>query len=155
MNCEEANVLMHALLDGELDAGHARAVEEHIAGCKACAVAMRDFRAMREAITSVPLGFTAPSSLRVAVESKLPAPRQGLLRRELLAGFGIGSVATALAASGVFMLVFVIRLSPVWSELKKRGGCGRPAAARSQPPPPPICRFSICSFSSGTGLSGC
>ncbi|MBV8792145.1 MAG: anti-sigma factor [Pseudolabrys sp.] len=104
MNCEEANVLMHALLDGELDAGHARAVEEHIAGCKACAVAMRDFRAMREAITSIPLGFTAPSSLRVAVESKLPAPRQGLLRRELLAGFGIGSVATALAASGVFMV---------------------------------------------------
>ena len=33
MNCDEASVLMHALIDGELDAGHAREVEAHIAGC--------------------------------------------------------------------------------------------------------------------------
>ena len=42
MNCDEANILLHALIDGELDAGHAREVETHIAGCaelraRACA----------------------------------------------------------------------------------------------------------------------
>ena len=33
MTCEEAEILLHALIDGELDAGHAREVEDHIAGC--------------------------------------------------------------------------------------------------------------------------
>ena len=37
MKCDEANVMMHALIDGELDAGHAREVESHIAGCDVCA----------------------------------------------------------------------------------------------------------------------
>ena len=36
MNCSEAEVLIHALLDNELDAGHAREVEEHVAGCADC-----------------------------------------------------------------------------------------------------------------------
>src|SRR5690242_18900578 len=29
MTCDEAEILLHALLDGELDAGHAREVENH------------------------------------------------------------------------------------------------------------------------------
>jgi anti-sigma factor RsiW len=37
MNCEETSVLLHALMDGELDAGHAREVEAHIAACPGCA----------------------------------------------------------------------------------------------------------------------
>ena len=39
MTCDEAEVLLHALIDGELDAGHAREVESHIAGCPRCAAA--------------------------------------------------------------------------------------------------------------------
>ena len=41
MNCEEASVLLHALIDGELDAGHAREVEAHIATCPGCAAQLR------------------------------------------------------------------------------------------------------------------
>ena len=37
MTCDEAEILLHALIDGELDAGHAREVEDHIAGCPRCA----------------------------------------------------------------------------------------------------------------------
>jgi anti-sigma factor RsiW len=37
MNCADAEILLHALVDGELDAGHARDVEAHVAGCAACA----------------------------------------------------------------------------------------------------------------------
>ena len=36
MTCDEVEVLLHALLDGELDAGHAREVEAHIEGCARC-----------------------------------------------------------------------------------------------------------------------
>ena len=31
MTCDEAESLLHALIDGELDAGHAREVENHVA----------------------------------------------------------------------------------------------------------------------------
>ena len=34
MNCDEAGILLHALIDGELDAGHAREVEAHIVGLR-------------------------------------------------------------------------------------------------------------------------
>ena len=37
MNCAESEVLIHALIDGELDAGHAREVEAHAATCRECA----------------------------------------------------------------------------------------------------------------------
>jgi len=40
MTCDEAEILLHALIDGELDAGHAREVEDHIAGCPRCAAAL-------------------------------------------------------------------------------------------------------------------
>ena len=37
MNCAESEVLLHALIDGELDAGHAREVEAHAVVCSDCA----------------------------------------------------------------------------------------------------------------------
>ena len=35
MTCAETEILLHALLDGELDAGHARDVEAHLGGSPA------------------------------------------------------------------------------------------------------------------------
>ena len=51
MNCAEFEVLLHALIDGELDAGHAREVEAHTATCSACAEKLASFRTMREAMS--------------------------------------------------------------------------------------------------------
>lgn len=47
MTCEEAEVLIHALIDGELDAGHAREVEAHVEGCAHCAALMKDYQEIR------------------------------------------------------------------------------------------------------------
>jgi anti-sigma factor RsiW len=49
MNCAECEILLHALIDGELDAGHAREVEAHTATCTACGEKLEAFRAMRQA----------------------------------------------------------------------------------------------------------
>jgi anti-sigma factor RsiW len=48
MNCDESEVLLHALIDDELDAGHARDVETHISACSACAEMLASFRAMHD-----------------------------------------------------------------------------------------------------------
>ncbi|MGN6572855.1 MAG: anti-sigma factor family protein, partial [Pseudolabrys sp.] len=49
MTCEEARILVHALADGELDAGHAREVEAHVAQCKDCAAELAAAREMKQA----------------------------------------------------------------------------------------------------------
>ena len=41
MTCAETEILLHALLDGELDAGHARDVETHLQSCPRCAAQLR------------------------------------------------------------------------------------------------------------------
>ena len=105
MNCEEASVLMHALIDGELDAGHAREVEAHIAGCPDCTARLREFNELRQAMTPTSLRYTAPASLRARIEGKLPAPRSVPSRRAVLGGFAAGAGATAIAASGLLLMV--------------------------------------------------
>jgi anti-sigma factor RsiW len=106
MNCEEAGVLLHALIDGELDAGHAREVEAHIAGCPQCAARLREFQELRKAMTPANLRYAAPAALRASIEGKLPAPRAATAsRRSVIKGFAFGATATALAASGLLVMV--------------------------------------------------
>jgi anti-sigma factor RsiW len=105
MNCDEAKVLVHALIDGELDAGHARELEAHIAGCADCAAHLRDFQELRKAMTPGSLRYPAPASLRTRIEGKLPTPRAaGANRRSLIKGFAAGAAFSAIAASGVLVL---------------------------------------------------
>jgi len=106
MNCDEASVLIHALIDGELDAGNARDVEAHIAICPACAAQHREFLEFRKAISPAGLRHAAPASLRRRIEGKLPVPREGVAsRRSVIKGFALGATASALAASGLLMMV--------------------------------------------------
>jgi anti-sigma factor RsiW len=112
MNCPEAEILIHALLDGELDAGHTRDVEAHVASCPACAAKLKTFRAMREEIAAARLKEAASARLRGRIEAALPrrsaevaAPRQFFQpsRRSFFSGFAAGgALSAALAASLVF-----------------------------------------------------
>jgi anti-sigma factor RsiW len=115
MTCDEAKILLHALIDGELDAGHAREVEAHIASCASCAAEAADYRTMREAIASADLRYTAPASLRQRIDDALPKPVSAPVsnvrtlpsRRSLLRGFALGSAVSALAAT--LLVAVVIR----------------------------------------------
>jgi anti-sigma factor RsiW len=108
MTCNEAEILLHALLDGELDAGNARDVEAHVEDCPRCAPRLRVYRELRQAMPVAELHFTAPASLRRRIEKALPAPPQlAASRRSVLKGFVMGTaLSTAMAAS---LVVAVIR----------------------------------------------
>jgi anti-sigma factor RsiW len=105
MTCEEAEVLLHALIDGELDAGHAREVENHIAGCPRCAAALQDYREISKAIADAGARYTAPPELRRRIEAALPQPQAVPSRRAVLRGFAMGSAVSALAATGLVAIV--------------------------------------------------
>jgi anti-sigma factor RsiW len=104
MTCDEAEILIHALIDGELDAGHAREVEAHVAECPHCAAALADYRRMSQEIADVDLRYTAPPSLRRRIDAALPQTRAPS-RRAVLRGFAMGSAVSALAATGLVAIV--------------------------------------------------
>src|SRR5580704_4353232 len=110
MTCEETRILLHALVDGELDAGHAREVEAHVAGCPACAAQLRDYRLMRQALAAPALRHQAPAALRARIEGALPQRRALAAvgsRRSLLKGLATGGVLSGALAAG--LVVFVTR----------------------------------------------
>jgi anti-sigma factor RsiW len=104
MTCDEAEILLHALIDGELDAGHAREVEDHIAGCPRCAAQLEAYRAMSQTIAGAGLRYTAPPELRRRIEASLPQMRAPS-RRAVLRGFAMGSAVSAIAATGLVAIV--------------------------------------------------
>ena len=115
MNCAECEILIHALLDGELDAGHARDVEAHVADCPACAEKLAAFRAMRDAFAATDLKQAAPASLRSRIEAALPAPpvRTGTVaplvrpsRRSFFGGFAAGAALSGALAASLVLTVF-------------------------------------------------
>ncbi len=115
MNCAEAEILIHALIDGELDAGHARDVETHVASCPACAARLKTFRAMHEQIAAARLKESAPAHLRSRIETALPKPPADVIaprqfsrpsRRSFFGGFALGSALSAALAASLVLTVF-------------------------------------------------
>jgi anti-sigma factor RsiW len=104
MICEETEILLHALIDGELDAGHARELEDHIAGCPRCAAQLLSYRQMSKAVARTDLRYTAPPELRRRIEASLPKT-QAPNRRAVLRGFAMGSAVSAIAATGLVAIV--------------------------------------------------
>jgi anti-sigma factor RsiW len=110
MTCEEAEVLLNALIDGELDAGHAREVEQHIAECPRCSAALAAYRQMSQAVAAADLRYAAPPRLRARIDAALPkAPASNVQpmpsRRSVLRGFVMGSAVSAIAATGLVAIV--------------------------------------------------
>jgi anti-sigma factor RsiW len=115
MNCAESEILLNALIDGELDAGHARDVEAHVASCAACAEKLKAFRAMRDAMAGAGLKDSAPAHLRSRIEAALPLPSARVIaprkffqpsRRAFFGGFAVGGALSAALAASLVLTVF-------------------------------------------------
>jgi anti-sigma factor RsiW len=105
MTHDEATVLLQALIDGELDAGHAHEVETHAASCQVCAAELAAYRGLRQALQGNKLRYAAPATLRARIDRAVPPPARATSRRALLKGFATGSVITAAAAAGVTFVI--------------------------------------------------
>ncbi len=105
MTCTEAEVLLHALIDNELDARHASDVEAHLAACARCAAQLEAYRDLHRTLTDSNLGYTAPPSLRSRIDRTVPQPAPVTSRRAVLKGFAAGSVISAAAAASVAFIV--------------------------------------------------
>jgi anti-sigma factor RsiW len=114
MNCAESEVMLHALIDGELDAGHARDVEAHVADCAGCGEKLAAFRTMHEVMSAAPLKETAPAHLRNRIEALMATPASRVVsirqfmqptRRSFFGGFAVGSALSAAVAASLVLTV--------------------------------------------------
>ena len=110
MTCAESAILIHPLLDGELDTGHAREVERHLEACRNCGAQFQVYRKMQQAMSAAQLRFTAPPTLRPRIEAALPPvsvsrPISAMNRRSMLKGFAMGTALSAMAASLVIGVI--------------------------------------------------
>lgn len=69
MNCDSANLNLDAFVDGELEPGVERAVEEHLRNCLACQSTVWEIREFRSLFRSRAPRFKAPFQLRARVLS--------------------------------------------------------------------------------------
>jgi anti-sigma factor RsiW len=109
MNCDEAEILLHGLLDQEIDAEPACRVEAHVGACARCATQLRLQRAMRAMMSNADLRFAAPPALRMRIRATLPVVAAGASYRlrTLFKGFAFGSALSAAAAA--LLMIAVIR----------------------------------------------
>jgi len=113
MNCSDSATLLNALIDGELDAGHARDVEKHVAACSACAEKLTEFREIHDAVSAAGLKMAAPAHLRSRIEKALPLPARVIAprifiqtsRRRFFSGFAAGTALSAALAASLFLTV--------------------------------------------------
>ena len=64
MNCDDARVLMHGHLDGELDLAADLEVQRHIEECPRCVSEYAALRAMRTRLKDEEFRFEAPPALK-------------------------------------------------------------------------------------------
>jgi len=107
--CPDQELLLQALADNELDAGHAAAVEAHVAGCAGCAAELAAIREVGKRLAAAPLRYEAPASLHARLDAALAEAAAPRRRRRTIAaaagGWLGGGAIGALAASLVFVFL--------------------------------------------------
>ncbi len=71
MDCHDAQTLMHAYLDGELDASTTLEYEQHLRTCPACAPRLAEQKVLQTAMKADALYYKAPEHLRDRLRSSL------------------------------------------------------------------------------------
>jgi anti-sigma factor RsiW len=74
MICRDAQTLMHAFLDAELDPSVSLQYEQHIGECPACGKALAEQRSVQTQMKADSLYFAAPEGLRERLRASLAAP---------------------------------------------------------------------------------
>jgi anti-sigma factor RsiW len=102
--CPDQTLLIHGLIDGELDAANALACEAHVKTCEACHAEFLRLQGLREAVAASGVAYRAPQGLRARIEASLAQEAASPARRRApprvttwAASGGLGAVAASLA----------------------------------------------------------
>jgi anti-sigma factor RsiW len=103
--CPDKRLLLHGLIDGELDAANALGLEAHLQGCAGCTEELARLQALRRRLAEPALSYPAPEGLRARITAAITAEDARERRMKpgwsvrRLAPFVLGGGMAALAAS--------------------------------------------------------
>lgn len=101
--CADKWTLLHAMIDGELDAANCVAIEAHIKTCAGCAEELARIEAVHDALSHAGMKHRAPSALHVKIAAQIDGQSGGGITarpqqrsiRPWLAG-GLSAIAASL-----------------------------------------------------------
>jgi len=102
MNCRDAETLLHARLDDELDVAGAMDVDRHLSGCRACAAQYAALQNLKQEIAAAQPAYALPPKLERKLASRFISPGPLLAR--------LWSRPVALAGAVACMAALVILL---------------------------------------------
>jgi anti-sigma factor (TIGR02949 family) len=115
MNCTEAQRLLHAYLDAELDMADTLEVEQHLQTCTACGETYNNYQELRTAIKTSSLYFQAPEMLQKRIRSSVLKANKAAFISHVTSWRGL-SVAAVLILAILLSLWGVTRFWPTSSE---------------------------------------
>jgi mycothiol system anti-sigma-R factor len=74
MSCDFSGTLLHAYLDGELDAMRAAEFERHLETCRECTATLGAAESLRSSLQRAHLYETMPAGLRKKIRAELKVP---------------------------------------------------------------------------------
>jgi anti-sigma factor RsiW len=102
--CPDKELLLHALVDGELDAGNGLALEAHVATCAGCAAELEAIRAGKAKLKAAPVAYAAPQGFLDRLDGALaeaeappPSPRRAVRPDTWVMSGAVGALAASLA----------------------------------------------------------
>jgi anti-sigma factor RsiW len=110
--CPEIRTMLHALLDGELDAANVAAVEAHLRDCAGCGAELERLTLLRSIVADSGVRYRAPTGLAERVEAVLPATAPAAIPWPTRFAWAGGGAATAVAAGLALMLALPQPASP-------------------------------------------
>jgi anti-sigma factor RsiW len=117
LNCREAEGLLGAYLDEELDLVHSLDVEAHARECAGCAARLRRLEAARTAVASHASYYAAPPGLRAQIERRA-ASHFGVVERPVRRSGGWMALAIAAACAAAVLIVW--QAAPVPGDIARQ-----------------------------------
>lgn len=104
--CPDRSLLLHGLIDGELDAANSIAIEAHVKACSACAEELRRLEAVRARLSADGVSHSLAEAARNRIEAAMecatapqrdiatPVPSHGFWRSPIAGGSLVAAVAS-------------------------------------------------------------
>jgi anti-sigma factor RsiW len=95
MSCQEAQALLNAYVDGELDLVRSLEIEKHLEGCPACARTVENHQTLGNALRAGSHYYQAPPRLEHRIRAALPRSKR--------ISWPLAAVAASLLLAGIFV----------------------------------------------------
>jgi anti-sigma factor RsiW len=102
MNCDQARLLLHPYLDGELDVVQSLQIVEHLSHCPACDQSRAQVQRLSHVLAGADLRFAAPAGLKERLQSTLAPSQRAMVISDWQRRVVLAVVAATLLAAVAF-----------------------------------------------------